>query len=48
MSSICIAAAQLRLGFVHQVLTYTRERSGSLVDVGRRLNTNVDPPPARQ
>lgn len=28
-------------GFVHQVLTFTRERGGSLTDVGRRLNTNV-------
>jgi glycosyltransferase involved in cell wall biosynthesis len=28
-------------GFVHQVLTYSRERSGSLTDIGRRLNTNV-------
>ena len=28
-------------GFVHQVLTFTRERSGSLTDMARRLNTNV-------
>jgi glycosyltransferase involved in cell wall biosynthesis len=28
-------------GFVHQVLTFTRERRGSLTDIGRRLNTNV-------
>ena len=28
-------------GFVHQVLTFTRERSGSLTDTSRRLNTSV-------
>jgi hypothetical protein len=28
-------------GFVHQVLTFTRERSGSLTEMSRRLNTNV-------
>jgi glycosyltransferase involved in cell wall biosynthesis len=28
-------------GFVHQVLTFTRERGGSLTDMSRRLNTNV-------
>jgi glycosyltransferase involved in cell wall biosynthesis len=28
-------------GFVHQVLTFTRERGGSLTDIGRRLNTSV-------
>jgi hypothetical protein len=28
-------------GFVHQVLTFTRERSGSLTEMARRLNTSV-------
>src|ERR1700732_1234552 len=28
-------------GFVHQVLTFSRERPGSLTDVGQRLNTSV-------
>jgi glycosyltransferase involved in cell wall biosynthesis len=27
--------------FVHQVLTYTRERPGSLTDKGRRINTSI-------
>ncbi len=27
--------------FVHQVLTYTRERKGSLTEFGRRMNTSV-------
>lgn len=28
-------------GFVHQVLTFTRERRGSITDMSRRLNTSV-------
>jgi glycosyltransferase involved in cell wall biosynthesis len=28
-------------GFVHQVLTFTRERSGSLTEMARQLNTSV-------
>jgi glycosyltransferase involved in cell wall biosynthesis len=28
-------------GFVHQVLTYTRERTGSLTEVARRMNSSV-------
>lgn len=28
-------------GFVHQVLTFSRERPGSLTDIGRRSNTSV-------
>jgi glycosyltransferase involved in cell wall biosynthesis len=38
----CIALLRkCDFGFVHQVLTYSRERSGSLTDVDGRVNTSV-------